>query len=1315
MNSSSIAKHRITTCFHALRFGFAPLPVCLALLVMLLGTTMPAVAQLDTGAIAGTILDQVGKVVSGSQVSIRGTDTGTVYTTVSSSTGYYVFPSVRTGSYDITVTSAGFKTAVHHGVIVAVGATAARDITLTVGATSETISVTAGAQTLEAETSDIDASIQPEQVEDLPLAVGGTLRSLETLVYLAPGTVGFGQAGQADTLKINGGQEQATDFLIDGITTNRQQNGSGSFGIMSPSIEAVNEFHISLSGLPAELGRTTGGISNFNTRGGTNDYHGSVFDFFKNAALDANSWFNNGYIAQQGNTAAAKATFKRGYDTKNDYGINLGGPIRIPGVYNGKDKTFFFMNWEQLRYNYGGAITSQLPTPAMLGSDGQYFDFSSTLGAAIPGTNGACGQGFPLQYGEIFDPNWEFVPFNGSPCRYVAFGQSYDTGTGKTSGNPTNKIPVNRASSVAQNLVNKYLMPLANQEVSGSSAYNYIYRGAGTEGITTQTVYSIRIDQNLGAMNKIWGFWSSRENTDSGGNSNLPLPIQTCCGTTDQLGKIFRAGWDWTVTPTMVNSLTIGGNRSNNINRSKASKLGTNWDSQLGLISGATSNDFPVFQFNGNSFGGVGQQEHSTDTDNVLALNDILHWQHGGHSLKVGGESQYHQYSWVASIGGTCSGNAGCVQDWDNQTASDENYWGQDGNSLAAFLIGGTGDMNDLVDLNQPRWITHYGAIFAQDDYKVRPNLTINIGLRWSYDTPRHEAHGDTSIWDPTLADAAASNIPGALVFAGKGTGRNGSKNESWGSVYRKDFEPRVGFAWEPGFLSHKDVIRGSGGIYYGPLVEADFGQGTVQGFTLQGNNYTADPLSGCPLDDATVANNSNPGFGGIPYCTATQGTNVVTLPAGLPRLSSSFNLNANQLDGNSGLGADYVAKSNGHPGTIETWTLELQHQINSHLFVNVGYLGMHSTHLHAMLNFMNDMPDKDMYLGDWLNWWAFYPGPTSGTGSQLPYANFSCFGAPTSGTVVPGCTWPINEPTSQALRPFPQIGYINMDSYLQNLGQSTYNALEAKLEQRFHNGLNVLASYTFSKTLTDADAAQPYYSTLQNGGAVQDPENLKGEKAVSSEDVPNNFVVSYIYELPVGQGKTFLGSTSKPLSAVISHWSVSGVQHYLGGQPISIFGATGIPGKNSSVRFNRVAGQPVRNSAYKNPLDFNASSNLTACQTGYFNCSAFYDPNLFQNRDPNGVGASGEGNPFRFGTMPRNSSDIRGPAYLTEDFGISKIIPIHDNIKADFRAEMFDAFNRHIFNRPNSNLNVSNVSAGQIGGLQNGPRSVQFRLRINY
>lgn len=1249
----------------------AQLGVYFAILMWIAWGAAPLNAQLDTGSISGTVLDQTGKVVAGASVKIVGEETGFNYSTVSSSTGYYVFPSVRTGKYDLTVVAPGFKTSISTGIVAAVSASTSLNVSLAVGGAAETISVNAGGYNLESDSTEIDESIQQEQVDYLPL-MAGTWRTIESLVFIAPGVVGMGQASNGtDTLKIAGGQEMGTDFLIDGITTNRQENGSGSFGIFSPSPDAINEFHVSISSLPIQEGRTTGGLANFNTRGGTNAYHGSVYEFFKNTALDANSWFNNADIAQQGNTAAARQLYKRNTDNKNEYGLTLGGPLRVPHFYNGHDKSFFFFSWEQSRYNYGAPINSQLPTPAELGADGQNFDFSSLLGGQIGVSK--CGQ---MAYaGEIFDPQYDNTA---QPCRYAGFGQTVTGSNGNytVTGAPTNKIPVNRASSLAQMFVTNYLMPLAKQEVTGSGNYNYTYRNAGA---ITNTGYTLRIDENLGPNHKLWGFFGARENTDTGGNSNMPPPIQTCCGTVDQLGKLVRAGWDWVISPTMLNSLTVGGNRSNNINKSKASQMGTNWDQKFGIANGF-SNDFPVFQFVGYTFGGFGQQEDSTDVDNVVALNDIVHLQRGAHSFVLGGEAQYHQYSWVSKIGGTCAGNAGCFQFWNNQTASDENQWTQDGNPFAAFLIGETGLASNLNDLHAPRWIAHYGAIFASDTWKMKPNLTVNFGLRWSFETPRREADGDTSIWDPKMVDQSTvaginGQALGALVFAGKGAGRNGSMNETWAKVWKKNFEPRVGFDWAPKNLEDRLVVRGSAGIYYGPLVYADFGQGTVQGFTVQNGLFTADPLDGVPLDN---------GLGVMP-----------TTP----------DLNPNQLDGTS-TSADYVAPTNGRPGMVENWALETQYQIEPNLIVTLGYIGNHATHLHAMLDYFNDMPDRDMSLGDCLNWWAVAPCP-DGWGPDnpnfvintnvLPYANFAC---------ASGCTWPENEPAYQALRPFPQIEYINMDSYIQNLGQSSYDALEAKLEKKFSNGLNILASYTFSKTLTDADVIQPYWSTLQNGGAVQDPENLRGEKAVSSEDIPQNLALSYVYELPIGRGKRFLGNSSRLADLATGHWTIAGMHHYESGQPISIFGATGIPGKNSSVRFNRVAGQPVKNPNYKSPLLFQNDTYADACSTGYFNCAAFSDPNIVSNR---GTGA------YTFGSMPRNSSDIRGFGYQDEALSLSKGFPITERIKMDFRAEMFDAFNRHIFTRPVSGMTVGATNVGQIGGLQEGPRVMQFHLKITY
>ncbi len=1207
--------------------------VGLALLSILL-VGLPAMAQLDTGSISGTITDPSGSVVANAQITATELATGITYTTASTKTGYYVFPSVHTGVYKLTITSTGFKTTVSSGITVSIGGATAHDYMLQVGAISETVAVTASSLALETESSDVASAIQPEQVADLPLAVTGALRSLSTLTFLVPGAVGpgtsAGGAGGQILAKINGGQTLGSEYLVDGITTNRAENGSGGFDGISPSIEAIQEFRVSISALPADIGRTTGGVANFNSRSGTNAYHGTVYDFYKNAALDGNNWFNNGYLAQA-TTPAAMAALKRTPDTKNDYGITLGGPLQIPHVYDGRDKTFFFFGWEQLRYDTGSAITSLLPTSAVRGDNQQFADFSSFLGPQIPGVTNPCTGGGPLFFGQIFDPATVQNQFTSNECR---------------SPFPNNQIPYSRFSTVALNVLK--LLPEPN--LTGASN-NYVL---DTTDTLNQTVYSIRLDENLGSKHKIFGFWSSRENTDEGNNFNLPSPLNSCCPVSDDYGKLLRVGWEWIFTPSLINELTFGSNRSNNFTAAKAVGQNPNWGAQIGL-PGASGPTFPGFVFINSSYPSFGENSDAQDVDNGIILNDSVNWLHGAHSFKFGGTVAYHQYSFISKIGGTCSGVSGCFTFYPGQTAGLLTEQGNTGNAFADFLIGLSGDVNRIVDLHAPRWISHYAAAFIQDDWKVRPNLTLNLGVRWSYETPRHEADGDTTSFVPNVPNPGANGIPGALVFAGNGPGRNGNVGETWADTYYKDFEPRVGFAWNPDF-DRRLVVRGNYGIYYGPLVDADYGQGTVAGFTITPNVFNAgDPMSG-PLVDA-----------------------------GLPALPTVPNLDPTQLNGQ---GVDYVAKSYGRPAMVQTWTLENQVQLASNLIFSLGYLGQHSTHLHGLLNFPNDMPLSGLALGNTL----FDLAPNGGV--PLPYANFQT-------------TWGGGGTVSQALRPFPQYGYINTDSYLQNVGQSTYNALEAKLERRFHNGLNVLVSYTFSKTLTDADSIQPFYSTLQSQGGTQNPYDLKAEKAVSNLDVPNNFVISYLYELPVGRGKKIWGNAPRPVSAVISNWRISGVQRYLSGQPISFFGEPGIPGFDNGIRPNRVPGQSVK--GHVGSYDPFSWSSTNTCGTGYWNCAAFADPNA--NR---GTGA------FQFGDMPRNSADIRSFAFYNEDFGINKTFPIRETVNVEFRAEMFNAFNRHIFSKPDSGVLDGNF--GQInstldsGGLsQGGARNVQFVLKIHY
>lgn len=544
----------------------------------------------------------------------------------------------------------------------------------------------------------------------------------------------------------------------------------------------------------------------------------------------------------------------------------------------------------------------------------------------------------------------------------------------------------------------------------------------------------------------------------------------------------------------------------------------------------------------------------------------------------------------------------------------------------------------------------------------VLSDVIVSVGATASRDLGSDGKYFDFS---STLGGPITNN--GAQAYACDGKTPLGNVGETWADTYYGDVEPRVGFAWSPSFLQQRVVLRGSAGIYYGPLVYADFGQGTLQGFTQNQTLFTGDPLSGPQVD------------------------------AGLPVLTNTPDLDPTQSNGQ---GVDYIGKTNGKPAMVETWTMETQYQINPNLYISLGYLGNHATRLHGLIDYPNDIPLNDLSLGSCLYWWAVAPCPNGWSSPPIqPYVGFSC---------ASGCTWGESEPVEQALRPYPQYGYMNQDSYLQNVGQSSYDALTVKLEQRFHNGFNILASYTFSKTLTDADAIQPYYSTLQNQGGTQNPYDHKAEKAVSNEDIPNNFVVSYLYELPVGKGKKFLANSPGPVNAVISGWRISGVQRYLGGQPISFFGANGIPGFDNGIRPNRVAGQSVKGFTGKyNPFNFKNTNSIGAgsgaCTTGYWNCAAFADPN------PN----PGLYVPYRFGDMPRNSADIRGFAFYDEDFGVNKHIPLRERLSADFRGEMFNAFNRHSFNKPDSGIQDTNF--GQVGSTLLGPRNVQFTLRINY
>jgi hypothetical protein len=1198
-------------------------------------------AQINSGSLGGTVADATGSVIPGAQLVAKETASGTVYTTTSSSSGSYVFTSLRPGVYSVTATAPGFSAGQVTALPVYVTTRATHDFVLQVGNASDTVTVDAAGPSLETETSDVGTVLTEAQVQDLPSAAGGAIRSLTALTFLTPGAVGPGTNGGTLYTKIGGGQTFGSDNLIDGISTQRSENGTEFFDQITPSLDAIGEVRVETLTLPTYLGRTTGGISNFKTRSGTNTYHGTVYDFYKNTIFDANNWFNKGNAILNGVTQDTVG-YRRPTDMHQDYGLTLGGPVVIPHFYNGKDKTFFFFSFEQVPSNFGHITQSTVPTCAQRGlptpcngsnpNYGTIGDFSATLGAAIPGVTDPC-TGKPVLVGQIFDPTTTQT-VGGVECR-TPF--------------TNNQVPIGR-SQVALSVLK--LIPLPNYVGAGTTNYQYVYNEK-----VNQIVDSLRLDQSFGTRHHLFAFASARENYDSG-VADLPGPINSGSQLQDFYAKLIRVGYDFTITPRLVNQITFGGNRINSYNSAPASLLGVDYDAQLPFQNPipAAGTTFPTFSI-GEGLLNLGSSNYDDNVDNALLLDDNLSWSKGRHSVRVGGTYRWQQFSYENN--GPASGYFGFSR---TQTAGTNNGTAeqQSGNGIASFLLGVPYTTSRTLQVHFPRWISHYYAAYAQDDWKVRSNLTLNLGFRYSIDTPRHEAEGDISSFDPTLPNPLANNLPGAIRFGGVGPGRDGNKNEQFADTYYHAFEPRVGFAYSPGWLHDSFVLRGAYTIMYGPLIYADYGQGLSQGFTTNTPPQTNDPyVASGPLD------------AGPPALSLT------------PTITPSLNV---------GGGIDYVAKTDGHPATVQNWTLETEQQLLPDLVLTLGYLGERGTHLRSLVYWENSLNPAYFGLGNTL-YQPLQSAAGAASGVPTPFPNFFQI---TNGQV------------GQALLPHPQYGYINNDSYLQNRGQSTYNAMIVKLDRKFRNGLNVLLSYTWSKTFTDADSIQPYFQVVQSQGGTQNPFDLKAERDVSTEDVPTNFVASYLYELPIGKGKRFFVNSSGFVDALIGGYRIGGVDRYLSGQPISFFGAQGIPYFDGGVRYEKVAGQdfqtPAAHSGHYNPLAYVSVGTVGYNPTSFFNRNAFIDLNDAAHR--------GSGT-YRLGNMPRNTPDSRTPAYFNEDANLNKHIPIHDQISADLRLEVFNVFNRHGFGKPDSG--VADTNFGQVTSLNDGPRSMQVVLKIRY
>jgi hypothetical protein len=1306
------------------------------LLIAMLALCVGSFAQSTRGSLAGSVTDSSGAVIPGAKIVAVGIDTGVTTETISTSSGNYHFPELAIGRYNVTVSAPGFSVAAEKGVLITINSTTALNISLKLGATTESVTVDASAPSIESESSDISGTISKQQIEDLPLSMAagvGGLRSPESFSFLVPGTTGPGTGGGQSVgglnnngvfyMKLSGGQSYGAEVMLDGASITRSENGS-SFDETSPSIEALQEFKVTTSTPSAEFGRTTAGFESFATKSGTNSFHGTAFTILKNAAFDANQWFSNGnykFYNCTGTTNLDVSSGCQGYlrqaDSKFDYGGTFGGPVRIPNpfkrgknLYNGKDRTFFFFAWENYKLNLGSSTVATVPTTTggTTGTGEQGGDFSALLteggGPTTQPTlniNPCTGQ--PILQNQIFDPATQNSTVSatnpsGIPCAYPF---------------PGNIVPTSRFSSAAKALMAG--LPAPNQTPILNLPWGFFNNYAQSSvAPTTNTTYTVRIDETLTQKNKIFGSYSSRDNFSVHGYANLPQPFNDSAYPQDFETHYTRAGWDYSIAPTLLNHLNIGYNRTNSKNF--ASSIGAGRTLTTAGAPNFYSTAFPIVNFDGfDSYSPWMIGQGGDNIDNGLRANEIVNWEKGRNSFKFGVDWRHQQYT-VEDVN---IPNLTFYHGETSAAAVGGNFLAS-GNSFASFLLGDDAVASQTIFNHNPRWNSHYYAFFAQDDLRLTPNLTLNLGLRYDVDVPRHEALNDTSNLSLSAPDAAAGNLPGALVF-----GTNCNCNTAWADTWRKDFGPRVGFAYVLPNTQGKMVLRGGGALIAGPLQYDDFGASMDAGFT-QGRQTGS-------------VNNFTPAF---------------QLDSGYGLWTPSYfapNTDPTQLTAQNGVGTftnvggELILKNSGRPSMTSNWSLQLQDQVAQDLILTIGYIGQSAQDLHTgYISNINNISMSDFAYGDHLNDPLEYI-PEGGSRSFTPEGS----GSPVT----------VNAPystfagvISQALRPYPQYGYIADDCCLENFGHSSYDAMVVSLNRHFRQGFNLQLSYTWAKNLTDADSEIGQYD---RGAQSENAFDFKGEKSVSTQNIPHTLSISYLYKLPFGKGTPFLNQ-SKVLDAIVGGWEVGGIQRYESGQPLSFGCATGIAslgnytgvgGYDNCFRFTQNSAVSLASPAYKKnkngPNFFNGES--------WFN-PAFRAPGTNGGADPGVPMASGslidqnrEGpgwlrnfspdcdnnncsfDPYfwsgqsplvaRGRALSRVTEQVTGPIWKSEDFSMLKNFKLTEKVTFQLKGEAINAFNRHRFAIPDLSPGDSGTATGF--GIPTGSdllaRNLQVSGRINF
>ena len=1173
------------------RIAMLPLAWCLAGLLPL----PKAVAQESRGAIGGTVTDTSGAAVPGVSLAIVNADTNLEVRTVSDATGNYNLLYLPAGRYSLTAELQGFKKIARGGIEVRVGDRLTLNLKLEPGELRETVEVSAVTPLLDSASGSAGQVIDAKRIALLPLSDGNPF----VLARLAPGIAYTGD------LKFSRPFDNAGTgtFTSDGAPGNNEFTVDGSpnlihgkrVGYVPPS-DAVEEFKVETASYDAQQGHSAGANVNVVMKSGTNKFRGTLYEFYRDEKLSANDFFLN------------KAGRDRAPLDYNRFGGSLGGPIVLPG-YNGKDKTFFFLSYEGIFDEFPEPGQFTVPTDAM-----RRGDFSSLLSQGVVIYD-------PLTAVRRADGRIERQPF------------------------PGNIIPANRISPIAQNYMKLY--PAPNQAGDAQGRNNYI--GPNGRGDDFHAL-SGRIDHKLSNRNRAFLRYSWNDRVENRGAWTGEIGGVTPTG--NYLYRVnHNATYDhvYTHSASTLLNVRVGFSRFEEPNVRQHEGL---FDPKSLGFSAQTSSLFgdasyvPRFEIDQMSV--LGDSLGATRYTNVYSVQPTLTKIKGSHSVRLGYDFRVHQDN--ATNPGHAAGRYDFNTNFTRQLDNSPSAPGV-GQQMAAFLLGQP--TGGLIDRNPTRANqAYYHGVFLQDDWRVNSKLTLNLGLRYDYESPITERYNKSVRgFDPALASpiaaqaqaayarapipevpASAFRVQGGLLFA----------DDSHRGQYQADknnIQPRVGFAYR---MNDKTVVRGGWAIYTVPNLLETFNQ---SGYS-QATNLVPTLDTGLTF----IANLTSPFPTGV------------TDPPGAAEGAGTF-LGRGLGGTDSHVFLDGVRKSE----MAMRWSLGFQRELPGQWVFEASYVGNRGYDLTTNTadgtnsrNYieLNSVPQQ--YL-------STSPVRDNNTINFLTANVTNPFQNLLPGTGANGATIQ----RQQLLRPYPQFTDIRTE---RRDGTSSYQAAQLRLEKRFTGGYTVLAGYTWSR-FTERNV-------LLNGTDTEPQEYLSGA------DIPHRLVLSGIYELPFGKGKHF--EMDGLANSLFGGWSAQAIFNVQSGRPLN-FGNVYFSGDPASLK-----------ASYEDP-------NKVFDTSGFY----FHDAPVQRNGvdDPALQRADQRirlANNVR--TFPLRPG-IRGPSYYFLDWSLIKSVTFSDDFRLQLRFEAINGLNHPVFENPNTD--PTNAAFGTSTGQFNIPRNFQLGVRL--